>query len=238
MTLSGRFALVTGASRGIGATVAAHLAREGARLMLVARSADALERVARDLPGGALTVAADLADPTGVAAVVEAVQRDAPGGAPDILILNAGAFALGRVGELPLAQADAMIDLNLRAPYQLLHRFLPVMRARGTGHVVSVGSVADHVAFPENGAYAMTKFGARGLHEVLRAELAGSGIRTTLVSPGPVDTPIWDPWHPEQRPGFPPRSAMLHASDVAEAVLWAVTRAPHVNVDEVRLSRS
>jgi len=76
------------------------------------------------------------------------------------------------------------------------------------------------------------------LHEVMRAELRGTGVRTTLISPGPVDTPLWDPIEPETRPGFTPRTAMLSPDAVADAVLYAVTRPPSVNIDELRLSRS
>src|SRR5208283_432105 len=85
-----------------------------------------------------------------------------------------------------------MLALNLAAPFQLVRAFLPGMRLRGRGHVVTVGSVADHVAFPGNSAYSASKFGVRGLHEVLRTELRGTGVRATLVSPGGVDTPLWD----------------------------------------------
>ena len=232
MSLEGRVALVTGASRGIGAAAAAALAAAGARVVLVARSHDALHALAASLPG-ATPLVADLTNPGGVDHLAEEVRGLV--GLPDLLILNAGVFALGAVGELALGTVDRMIDLNLRAPYHLLHHFLPPMRARGSGHVVTIGSVADHAAFPDNGGYALTKFGTRGLHEVVRMELRGTGVRATLVSPGPVDTPIWDPLHPETRPGFPPRSAMLHPADVADAVLWAASRPAHVNVDEVRL---
>jgi NADP-dependent 3-hydroxy acid dehydrogenase YdfG len=76
------------------------------------------------------------------------------------------------------------------------------------------------------------------LHEVLREECAGTGVRTTLVSPSATDTPIWDPVDPDNTPGFPPRASMLRAEDVADAVLWAVTRPAHVNVDELRVSRA
>ena len=112
------------------------------------------------------------------------------------------------------------------------------MRKRASGHIVSIGSIADRVAFPENGGYAAAKFGLRGLHAVLRAELAGSGVRSTLVSPGPVDTPLWDDVNPDEREGFTPRSAMLRPEEVAAAVLFAVSQPASVNVDELRLSRS
>jgi len=112
------------------------------------------------------------------------------------------------------------------------------MRKRASGHIVSIGSIADHVAFPENGSYAAAKFGLRGLHAVLRAELAGTGVRATLISPAPVDTPLWDEVNPDERPGFTPRSAMLRPEDVAAAVLFVVSQPASVNVDDLRLSRS
>ena len=98
--------------------------------------------------------------------------------------------------------------------------------------------VADHTGFPENAAYAASKYGLRGLHETLSAEYRGTGVRLTLVSPGATDTTIWDPFAPERRPGFPPRAAMLRPEDVADAVLFAATRPEHVHVDWIRLQPS
>ncbi|NUQ22038.1 MAG: SDR family NAD(P)-dependent oxidoreductase, partial [Gemmatimonadaceae bacterium] len=114
----------------------------------------------------------------------------------------------------------------------------PGMRAAGAGHVVTIGSIADRATFPENAAYAASKFGARALHQVMREELRGSGVRATLVSPGPVDTPLWDAVGPDDREGFTPRARMLSADAVADAVLFALTRDASVNIDELRLSRS
>jgi NADP-dependent 3-hydroxy acid dehydrogenase YdfG len=110
------------------------------------------------------------------------------------------------------------------------------MRERNSGHVVTIGSIADRTIFPGNGAYSASKYGQRAMHETLRTELRGSGVRATLVSPAATDTPIWDPVDPDNSAGFPKRSEMLRAEQVADAVLWAVTRAPTVNVDEIRLS--
>jgi NADP-dependent 3-hydroxy acid dehydrogenase YdfG len=112
------------------------------------------------------------------------------------------------------------------------------MRARRSGHIVSIGSIADRVAFPENGAYSASKFGLRGLHEVLRAELANSGVRATLVSPSAVNTELWDRIDATAHPGLPARDAMLSADAVADAVMFAVAQPASVNVDELRLSRS
>ena len=230
-------ALVTGASRGIGLAIARGLAARGARVALLARDAEALRALAAELGGGAFPVACDLTRPDAVQAAAERVAVDF-GGAPDAVVSNAGLFQLRRLDETAPIDFARTIETNLVAPFLLLRAFLPAMRARGRGHVVTVGSVADRVAFPENGAYAASKFGARAMHEVLRAELRGSGVRTTLVSPGPVDTALWDPVDPDARPGFTPRAAMLAPEHVAQAILFALAAPAAVNVDELRLSRS
>jgi NADP-dependent 3-hydroxy acid dehydrogenase YdfG len=120
----------------------------------------------------------------------------------------------------------------------MVHAALPLMRKRGSGDIVTIGSIADHAAFPANAAYASSKFGVRALHSVLREETRGTGVRASLVSPGPVDTPLWDPIDPDTRPGFTPRAKMLSASAVANAVVWIATLPPDCNVDELRLSHS
>ena len=109
------------------------------------------------------------------------------------------------------------------------------MRARASGRLITIGSIADHRAFPENAAYAASKYGLRGLHEVLREELRGSGVLCTLLSPGPTDTAMWDPVDPDRREGFTPRAKMLRAEDVADSVLWIASRPAHVDVDWIRL---
>ncbi|HEX2778764.1 MAG TPA: SDR family oxidoreductase [Gemmatimonadaceae bacterium] len=232
--LAGRVAIVTGASRGIGHAVARALAAAGARVAMLARGADALREAARPL--GAMAIACDVADETAVARTVERVGAEL--GAPEILVNNAGIFHLAPIAALDAAELRETIEINLVAPFLLVRQVLPAMRAAGRGHVVTIGSIADRATFPENGAYAATKFGARAMHQVLREELRGSGVRASLVSPGPVDTPLWDAIGPDARPGFTPRARMLDADAVADAVLFALTRAPAVNIDELRLSRA
>jgi NADP-dependent 3-hydroxy acid dehydrogenase YdfG len=236
-SLAGQRAIVTGASRGIGLAIARALSKVGVAVCLVARASETLTRVTRELGGSAREVAADLASGEGRGRMITGV-KEFGFDAPDLLVLNAGAFHIGSVGELPLSQADDILAVNLVAPYHLLHHLAPGMRARGTGHIVTLGSVADRSTFPGNGAYAASKFGLRALHHVISDELRGSGIRTTLISPGPVNTEVWDPIKPETRPGFPTRQQMLSPDDVAEAVLWSLTRPPHVVVDELRMHYS
>lgn len=234
--LEGTTAVVTGASRGIGLAIARSLAAGGARVALLARSREALQAATAAVDGRAVAIPCDLARAADVDRALGEIAREM--GVPDLFVSNAGAFALGAIGTMPPAAVEEMVSLNLLAPYRLLHSLVPRMRARGSGHVITVGSIADRHPFPENAAYAASKFGARAMHEILRQELRGSGVRTSLVSPGPVDTAMWDPIHPETRPGFTPRALMLRPEAVADAVVWVATRPADVNIDELRLSHT
>jgi NAD(P)-dependent dehydrogenase (short-subunit alcohol dehydrogenase family) len=225
--LAGRVALVTGASRGIGQATAAALLEAGARVIRVARSlVPGRNGPYRDVP-------CDITSAEQVEGL--AAQVSADHGAPDIVVSNAGGFLLKPLNETTPAEFDEQVAVNLRGAFLVARAFLPLMRAAGRGTFVSLGSVADHLGFPENAAYAASKYGLRGMHETLVAEFRGSGVRLTLISPGAVDTPIWDPFDPDRREGFPARAAMLRPADVADAVVFAVTRPPHVHLDWLRL---
>lgn len=235
----GRTALITGASRGIGLACARALHEAGARVALLARSTGPLDTAARELGADARAVVltCDLADPEALRRAVDEV-RAALGGAPDILVNNAGQFTLAPIERTSLDELERALRVNLVGPFALVRSFVGEMRARRRGHIVTIGSIADRVALPGNAAYSASKFGARALHEVLREELRGSGVRTTLISPGSVDTALWDPIRPETRQDVTPRAQMLPADSVADAVRWAVTRPEAVNVEELRIAPS
>ena len=236
--LDGQTAAVTGASRGIGLAIAASLAEAGARVALVARSSADLERHAAELGGGAVAITCDVADARSVDAALRVLHDHLGPDAPDILVNNAGYFAVAPLESTSPESFARTLGVNLAAPFLFARALVPGMKARRRGHLVTIGSVADHVPFPGNSAYAASKYGLRGLHEVLRVELRGSGVRTTLVSPGSVDTELWSEENLGARSDIPPRHQMLDAQAVADAVRYAVTQPPTVNVDELRLSRS
>jgi NADP-dependent 3-hydroxy acid dehydrogenase YdfG len=235
-SLDGATCVVTGASRGIGLAIARVLIDHGARVALIARGLAGLQDAAIALGPRATPIVCDVADADAVTAAVERV-REAFGGAPRILVNNAGAFPIVPLESIESSSFELTLETNLVAPLRFMRAFLADMRATG-GHIVTIGSIADRHVFRGNGAYAASKFGMRALHEVLRLETRGTGVRATLVSPGPVDTPLWDPIDPDNRVGFTPRARMLDASAVAAAVFYAVTQPRDVNVDELRLSRS
>lgn len=228
---------MTGGTRGIGAATARALAEAGARVAVSARNTDDGRALVQALGSGHLAIGADLAADGGVDAVVAAVSHWA-GGAPDIIVNNAGTFPNASFEELSPEQLTRALRLNVEAPFELIRTFLAAMRKRRSGDIVTIGSVADRTAFSGNAAYSASKYGVRALHEVLRTETRGSGLRAILVSPGAVDTEIWNPHEASIGTRFPKRADMLAAEDVARAILFAVAQPPHVDIDELRLTRS
>jgi uncharacterized protein len=185
--LDGAHVLVTGASRGIGEAFARRFAAAGARVTLVARSRDAIERLAAELGGGA--VPADLLDPDSVDGLVDEVERQA--GPVDVLVNNAGLETTApHVSQDPAVLRDTL-RLNLEAPMVLTRSVLPGMLERGRGHLVYVSSIAGSAGVPYMAVYSASKGGVNNFVAALRLELRDTPIGTTLVAPGPVDTAMW-----------------------------------------------
>jgi len=235
--LEGRTALITGASRGIGLACADALHHAGVRLVLLGRDLATLTDHLKRLGGPGAAFGADLAHPDSVKKTLATVRAHV-GGAPDIIVNNAAQFLLAPIHATGVDDFQRVLTVNLTSAFQIVREFLPDMRARNSGHIVTIGSLADREALPNNAAYAASKHAVRALHEVLREELRGSGVRATLISPEHVDTQLWDDLPVGARADLPPREHMMEAAAVADAVQFAVTRSPDVNVDELRLSRS
>ncbi len=219
--------MVSGASRGIGLAIADELRAAGAHVVRLARSLVDAEAERRT------DVRCDVGDPASVGRMAKRVLE--AHGAPGILVNAAGAFLVKPLAETTADEFRAQLDANLLGPFLVLRAFLPAMVQKGGGLVITVGSVADHEAFAGNAAYGAAKSGLRGLHAVLERELRKSGVRATLVSPGPVDTAIWDAVDPDATPGFTPRKLMLKPEDVAEAVLFVATRRDGVHIPELHI---
>jgi NAD(P)-dependent dehydrogenase (short-subunit alcohol dehydrogenase family) len=186
-----RTVLVTGASSGIGRETALAFAAAGANLVLVARRAKVLAKVAaetRKLGASTLVAAADVTQPAAVAACFrKAVKRF---GAVDVVINNAGVLIPARVVDLKTTDLQRMLDVNLLGALYVMQEAVRQMREQSRGHIVNVGSLAGRRGFSPLGGYCATKFALIGLTEALRTELVGERIHVSLVLPGVVDTPM------------------------------------------------
>lgn len=231
---TGATALVTGASGGLGAAVARRLAGTGFRVGLAARRPEPLEALADELAGWALPT--DVSDPGSVEALAAGFIERA-GGPPDVLVSAAGVFTLASVEATAPGALDRNLEVNLKGSFLVVRAFLPALRARGSGTIVQIGSVAGRRALPGNGAYAASKSGLRGFHEVLLEEIRGTGLRATLLEPAATDTAIWDPMAPDGDPELPSRVDMLRPEDVAELVVFVVTRPERVQIPYLPVER-
>ena len=237
ISLTGRTAVVTGASRGIGAAIAAALGANGVRVVMLARNEATLRERASEIEGS-IPLVADVTDPRSVEKATSRIASELKG-APDILVNNAGIFSVAVAEETSTEQFVGMLNTNLVAPFLFVRAFLAEMKKRGRGHIVTIGSIADRTIFSGNVAYSAAKFGLRAVHEVLRSELRETGVRTSLISPAATNTDIWNDvtvTDPVNRPHS--KRPMLEPEDVVRAVMFALTQPDQVNVDELRLSHS
>jgi len=238
MSLEGRTAIVTGASNGIGRATALALAGAGARLALGARRTDRLEALAGDLAGdGHLVAHLDVTDAASCTAFVERAVAGL-GGRVDILVNNAG-LALGRAAVVDSDEEDdrTMLETNVLGLMRMTKLVYPHMEA-GRGHIVNLGSWAGREAYRYGSGYVVSKWGVRVLTEMMRKELVGE-IHVTTVDPGMVgDTEFSDVRFKgdlDKKEAVYQGVKYVTPIDVADCILFAVTRPAHVNIDEIVL---
>jgi NADP-dependent 3-hydroxy acid dehydrogenase YdfG len=229
--LAERVAIVTGAGRGIGRAVAEALARQGAAVVLAARTRSEIAAVAeaiRNAGGRAVAVPTDVSQDARVEALVDTTIGEL--GRVDILVTAAGVAAFGPVASAKPADWDPMLAVNLRAVMTCCRAVLPPMLRQQSGTIVNVASVAATRPIAGAAAYAATKAGVIAWSRVLAEELRGDGIRVGVISPGAVDTPLWDTIR-----GGPDRARMLTADTVARAVMLMVTLPAGATLEDVTL---
>jgi NADP-dependent 3-hydroxy acid dehydrogenase YdfG len=241
--LDGKVVAVTGASSGIGEATALALAAEGAAIALGARREDRLRDLAQRIEsdgGRALPIEVDVGDEDSARAFVEKTKSEL--GSLDVLVNNAGVMLLGPIEGADTEHWRRMVDVNVLGLLYCTHAALPIMREQGGGTIVNVSSVAGRFANAGSGVYNLTKFGVGAFSEALRQEAVESKIRVVVVEPGYVETELQG--HNEQavrdtidkmreRIGD-----VLQADDIADGIRWAVTRPPHVSVNEVLIRPS
>ncbi|HVS09788.1 MAG TPA: SDR family NAD(P)-dependent oxidoreductase [Planctomycetota bacterium] len=229
--LDGRLALVTGASSGIGAATARALHAAGARVVLAARRAERLEALARELPGSE-PLELDVRDAARVRSALEG--RDF-----DVAVANAGlALGLGPLQDGDPEDWSVMLDTNVKGLLHVVRAVVPRMLERGRGDVVVLGSVAGRQVYPGGNVYCATKHAVRALYEAMRLDMAGKGLRFTTVDPGLVETEfslVRYKGDAERAKQVYQGLECLRPADVADAILYALTRPPHVNVGEIVL---
>jgi NAD(P)-dependent dehydrogenase (short-subunit alcohol dehydrogenase family) len=231
LRLAGRVAIVTGAGRGIGRAVARTFAREGAAVVLAARSGPELERVASQIVddgGRAFTVAGDVSNEAAVSTLVERALTEH--GRIDILVTAAGTAHFGLAAETKLADWDEMLTVNLRGAMLCCRSVLPAMMAQRSGTIVNIGSVVTSRVLTGCAAYTASKYGLLGFSRVLAEEMRVHGVRVAVLSAGATDTALWD-----AIPNPPDRKLMLRPAQVADAALAMVLMGPDATLEEMTL---
>lgn len=229
-------ALITGASSGIGRATALAFAKAGIDIALVSRQKERLEAVAteaRNLGVEAQAFPLDLAKVEQVHAQIDSIV--AAFGPVNILVNNAGMGYTGDLIETSLADWQKVIDLNLTSVFQCIKGVLPGMRDQGSGTIINIVSIAGLQAFPNWGAYCVSKFGLMALSKTLNMEERANGIRVTALCPGSVNTPIWD--SATVNADFD-RSAMLTPEIVAESILYVALLPSVAVIEELTLMPS
>lgn len=220
--LSGRTALLTGASGGIGNAIARALHRQGAEVKLSGRRAEVLEELAAELGDRAEVLPADLSDLDAVASLAERA------GAVDVLVNNAGLPGSGLLNDYSREELDRALVVNLHAPMRLTHALLPGMLERGRGHLVFICSTAGKVALPGASLYSSTKFGLRAFAFSLHQDLRGSGVGVTTVFPGFISDAGM---YADTKVKLPPGMGTKPSWAVADAVLTGIaTNRPEIDV--------
>lgn len=225
-------AIVTGASSGIGKATAFAFAKSGIEVALVSRSAQKLNALAEEIQLTTQTKAT--AFPLDLALVKQVTPQIAAicssFGPVDILVNNAGMGYTSSLGNTPLEDWQKILELNLTSVFQCIQGVLPQMRARASGTIINVASIAAFNAFPEWGAYSVSKAGLVALSKTLSVEERGNGIRTVTISPGSVNTSLWDT--DTVQADFN-RSAMLTPEIVAQSILHTALLPSEVVVEEM-----
>jgi len=225
MKVDGARVLLTGASRGIGAATAPELARRGATLAIAARTRQSLDNVARDcraLGAEVHVIVADMAQEKEVSAMVATAQRHM--GGVDVLINNAGLGLTNPIAELSAEDLRYVFEVNVVAPHVATIAALPEMTRRRSGRIINVGSVASHISTPNLGGYAATKFALKAMTDALRMELRGTGVKVTLICPGPIATEFVVNSAGEAEGRLPTKPIGAPPEDVAKAICKAITR--------------
>ena len=229
--LEGKIAVVTGAASGIGLATTRALLRAGATTVLVDRNEKALTDLSRELGEKAIIQVTDLLDPTSCNAMIPEIL--AKTGAIDILHCNAGTYIGGELIETNAATIDRMLNLNINAVVKNVHAVLPHMIDRGSGDIVVTCSLAGHSAIKHEPVYSASKWAITCFTQTTRRQVNKHGIRVSQVSPGPVNSALLADWPADRLQAAKEAAAVIEPSEVADAVLFILTRPRNVTIHDV-----
>lgn len=231
-----KLVVITGASSGIGEAIARRFSDEGHPLLLVARRVERLE--ALNLPN----TLCEKVDVTDQASLITAIEKaEAQFGPADVLVNNAGVMLLGQIDTQDAAEWKRMFDVNVLGLLNGMHSVLASMKARNSGTIINISSIAGKKTFPDHAAYCGTKFAVHAISENVREEVAASNVRVTTIAPGAVETELlshttsqdikdgYDAWKVDM-------GGVLAADDVARAVMFAYQQPQNVCIREIALA--
>ncbi|EGR1575142.1 SDR family oxidoreductase [Vibrio parahaemolyticus] len=231
-----KLVVITGASSGIGEAIARRFSEEGHPLLLVARRVERLE--ALNLPN----TLCEKVDVTDQASLITAIEKaEAQFGPADVLVNNAGVMLLGQIDTQDAAEWKSMFDVNVLGLLNGMHSVLASMKARNSGTIINISSIAGKKTFPDHAAYCGTKFAVHAISENVREEVAASNVRVTTIAPGAVETELlshttsqdikdgYDAWKVDM-------GGVLAADDVARAVMFAYQQPQNVCIREIALA--
>lgn len=240
MTIKNKVVVITGASSGIGRATAKKLAQSGAKVVIGARRVERLKQIAAEFPSNTVICQqTDVTDRDSVSRLVKLAidkfQR------VDVLYNNAGLMPISKMAELKVDEWDRMIDVNIKGVLYGIAAVLPTMIRQQSGQIITTDSVAGHVVHPGTAVYAGTKYAVQAIMDGLRQEQAQNHIKTTMISPGVVNTELFSTISdPEQRAQTQKQEQEngLNASDVANAVAYAIDQPADVAINEVLMRPS
>ncbi len=228
MNINGKNAIITGASSGLGAALSAALVSKGATVFALARNAEKLQAIHKDLGNRFIPVVMDITDQKAVAQWANTTFSEK--NYPAVLVNNAGVGYLKKLGDLSLEQWHEMINTNLNGTFYLTSAIIPFMKQDpGHGHILNIGSILGKTTSIESAAYSATKYGMQGFSEALFKELRSHNIKVTCVNPGSIDT------HFFSESGIKPHHNMLQPDEVAQLLVHLLETPDNLLVDEITL---
>ena len=230
-SLHGKVAAITGAASGIGLECARALLAQGVRVVLIDRATDRLEKLCAELGPEALPLTVDLLKPDEVSAMLPRILALA--GGLDIFHANAGGYVGGDVVEGQPDDWDRVLNLNINAAFRSVHAVLPHMVARKSGDIVFTSSIAGVVPVVWEPIYTASKFAVQAFVHTTRRQLSRHGVRVGAVLPGPVVTALLDDWPKAKMDEALASGSLMQPVEVAEAVVFMLTRPRHVTVRDL-----